>query len=154
MKPNRKINEEAAYNIIKTQNLGVISMIDETNRPYGVSINYAYDELENCLYFHTLRVGRKINALKINPNISMLIIKNPQIQPRRFITHYESVILEGSVSFIDGSEEKKDKLRFLCDQLCPGVLDRRESVIEQYLPALYMGKITIDHISGKKNHDD
>ncbi|MEG0265012.1 MAG: pyridoxamine 5'-phosphate oxidase family protein [Erysipelotrichaceae bacterium] len=153
MKPDRMISEEEAYRIVRYENQAYISMIDIDHKPYGVTINYAFDEIENKLYFHCSKVGRKIQALKANPEVSVLIVQNPHIVPIRYTTHYFSSMIEGEISFIDEEESKREKLGFICDKLCPNELERRDFVIEKYLKAVSIGCISISKITGKSNQD-
>ena len=48
----------------KTDRRGVLSVIGDDGYPYGVPINYVYDEKENALYFHGAKEGHKIDAIK------------------------------------------------------------------------------------------
>lgn len=154
IKPDRRINETEALQIIKSSHLGYISMIDVENKPYGVCVNYVYHKEDHCLYFHCSRIGRKIEALKKDPRISMLVVKDAQIMPEIFITHYQSAMIEGTITFIETIEEKRKALHLICDGLCPGILERRDEVIEKFLSALLIGCIHIDTVTGKKNEDD
>ncbi|MEG0694515.1 MAG: pyridoxamine 5'-phosphate oxidase family protein [Erysipelotrichaceae bacterium] len=154
MNLNRMISETEAYRIINEENQAYISMIDLDHKPYGVSVNYAFDKDENKLYFHCSKTGRKIQALKANPNVSVLIVQNPHIVEVRYTTHYFSAMIEGKISFIDEAETKKEKLNFICNHLCPNELERRDFVIEKYLKAVLIGCIEINKISGKSNQDE
>lgn len=149
----RKMEESKAMEILKTSEYAVLSTSSRDNIPYGVAINYFYVEEENCLYFHTKKVGTKIDNIKNNPNVSLFILKNQEIIPDRYITHYESVIVTGKASIILDEEEIREKLVLLCNKLAPKALERREEVINKYIKAVCIGKINIESITGKKNED-
>lgn len=149
---NRRMEEARAIEILKTSEYAVLSTSSKDNIPYGVAINYFYVEDENCLYFHTKKVGTKIDNIKYNPNVSLFILENQKIIPDRYITHYESVIVTGKASIILDEDEIKEKLELLCNRFAP-TETRRKEVIEKYIKAVCIGKITIENVIGKKNQD-
>lgn len=150
---SRKLEETKAMEILKTAKYAVLSTSSKDNIPYGIAINYFYIEEENCLYFHTKKVGTKIDNIKDNPNVSLFILGSQEIIPDRYITHYESVIVTGKASIILEEEEIRKKLVLLCDKLAPNAIARREEVINKYIKAVCIGKIKIENITGKKNED-
>lgn len=141
---NRRMEELRAIEILKDSEYAVLSTSSKDNIPYGVAINYFYVEEENCLYFHTKRVGTKIDNIKNNPNISLFILGNQKVIPDRYITHYESVIVTGKASIILDEDEIRKKLILLCDKLAPNEIKRRKEVIEKYIKAVCIGKINIE----------
>ena len=150
---SRRMDEKRKIEILKNSEYGVLSTSSYDNIPYGVAINYFYVEEENCLYFHTKKVGNKIENIKSNPNVSLFILENQEIIPDRYITHYESIIVTGRASIILDEKQIREKLILLCERLAPKAIERREEVIEKYIKAVCIGKIDIDNITGKKNED-
>ncbi len=149
----RKLNESKALEILRNSNYGILSTSSENNIPFGTAINYFFAEDENCLYFHSKKTGTKINNIKNNSNISLFIIRNQNIVSERFITHYESVIVTGKAEIIFNENEIRKKLILLCDRFAPGIIERREAVINKYIKSVCIVKINIDCITGKKNED-
>lgn len=72
----RRMNDERAIEILKNAKYGILSTSSKKNIPYGVAINYFFDEEDNCLYFHTKKVGKKIENLKNNPLIKYKLKTN------------------------------------------------------------------------------
>lgn len=150
---NRRMNNERAIEILKKSKYGILSTSSKDNIPYGVAINYYYDEKENSIFFHTKRVGNKIENIRNNPDVSLFILDNEQVIPDRYITHYESIIVSGKASIILDEKEMRKKLISLCDRLAPKAIERREEVINKYIRAVCIVQINIDKITGKKNED-
>lgn len=153
LKPKRFVSTQEAIEILCQCNTGVLSMIGEDGKPYGVPINYICDLSENAIYFHCAKTGKKYEALHHHPNVSFVAVKEAQIIPERFITHYESVLIEGTASFLEEEQEMRQLLTKLCDQLAPGELEKRPEVIDIYIEAVSICKVEISTISGKRNLD-
>lgn len=150
---NRKMEKSRAIEILKNSKYGILSTSSKDNVPYGVAINYYYNKDENAIYFHTKRVGNKIENIKNNSNVSLFILDNEELIPERYITHYESIIVSGNASIILDEKEIRDRLIDLCNKLAPFAIERREEVINKYIKAVCIVKISIKNITGKKNED-
>lgn len=153
LKPRREISKQEAIEILCQCHTGVLSMIDIDGKPYGVPINYFVNLSQNALYFHCSRSGRKYDALTQNPKVSFIAVSQAQIIPDRFITHYESAMVEGQASFIEDENEMRKILKQFCDRIVPGELEKRPSIIDVYIKAVSICKIDIIDISGKRNVD-
>lgn len=95
-----------------------LSMISE-GFPYSVPVNFGYI-IEECksekklsIYFHGAGEGKKISALKENPNVSFSAVANSEIvalsenkEPCSYSCLYESVIGFGKVEILEDSKEK------------------------------------------------
>lgn len=152
--PKKIISTEAAVEILKNGDHGILSMVTPEGGAYGVPINYFYDQADHSIYLHCGKAGKKIDCLKANPRVSFTVIGSQRIIEEHFTTEFESVIVTGTASFLEGSDEKREKLRGLCDAITPGGASRRDEVVERYLTAVNIIKITVDQISGKKSVDE
>ncbi len=151
--PNRAISTEEALAILKAGSMGVLSTASADAEPYGVPVNYCYSESENCIFFHCARTGKKLDHIAQNPRVSFLVIGQQAVVPERFITHYDSALVTGRANIVTDRDEIVEKLIAVCDRFAPGQ-GRRDAVIEQYLPAVAIVKITVDAITGKRNRDE
>ncbi len=151
--PNRAISTEEALAILKAGSHGVLSTASAQGEPYGVPVNYCYSESENCIFFHCARKGKKLDNLSQNPRVSFMVIGQQAVVPERFITHYDSALVTGRATVVTDRDEIVEKLIALCEQFAPGQ-GRRDAVIEKYLPAVAIVKVTVDAITGKRNHDE
>lgn len=152
-RPKRMVGEERAYEILKATNRGVLSMVDVDGLPYGTPVNAVYCPEEHCLYFHCSNEGRRWEALHANPHVSYSAVASERIVGSRFITHYESVIVEGIVHFVEGDEEVKRTLALMTEMLAPGELEKRPKVIDAYFADVAMVRVSIERIHGKVNMD-
>ena len=153
MKPERMTTEAAARDILKSCNLGTLSLVTPDGLPYGVPINYYYDEAANALYLHCALKGKKIDCLQSHPEVSFSVYKNPVIIQERFTTHYDSAIVTGRAEIMADSEEKRGALITFSMALAPDGAYRLAEVVDKYWKAVAIIKIQIDKIEGKRNRD-
>ncbi len=152
-RPERRMSDEDARSLLKSQTYGVLSLVGGNGAPYGVPLNYFYAETENALFFHCAKSGRKTDAIRNDSRVSFAVIGRADIDALRFTTLYESVIVEGRAAIIEADDEKRLRLRQLCEVLTPGAA-RRDAVIEAYLQRTTIVRIDIEKISGKANCGD
>ena len=114
VKDKNSINE-----ILQACEYGTLSLISE-GKPYVVALNFVF--FENSIFFHGAKEGKKIEAIKSNPNASFLVVK-----PYSFISSYffdtmdafpgtqffASVLFEGKVAFIEDGNIKAKVLNAL-----------------------------------------
>lgn len=102
-------------NRCKVLNLAMIS----EGFPYSVPVNFGYiieetdSEKKLSVYFHGAGEGKKISALKENPNVSFSAVANSEVisnsetdEPCSYSCLYESVIGFGKVEILTDSAER------------------------------------------------
>lgn len=154
IRPNRKMAQEQAEQLLRDGKWGVLSVATAQGQPYGVPVNYYYLPEERAIFFHCFVKGRKLDCLRENDRVSFVVVGQEKIMPERFVTHYDSVMVEGHAQLITDPQEKTKRLLQLCAVLAPGVLERRDEVIRRQLSAVTIVKIPVESICGKKNRDD
>lgn len=153
MKPERMIPEAEARQILKDCSLGTLSLVTPEGLPYGVPVNYLYDEDANALYFHCALEGKKMDCLLANPRVSFSVYKNPVIVQERFTTHYDSALVTGTAQVISDPGEKRAALIAFSMALAPKGAYRLTEVADRSLHAVAMVKIRIEKAEGKRNRD-
>ncbi len=95
-----------------------VGMIDE-NMPYVVPMNYGYtmDDGKLTLYLHGATAGRKLDIIRVNPNVFIEIDTDvvPFDGPSacQHGTCYSSIMGEGVAELIEDIEGKKQALTYL-----------------------------------------
>ena len=86
---------------------------------YIVPLNYGFEYQDNqlSLYFHSAKVGRKIDALKLNPNVCIeMDCDHRLIEGEKACDYsfgFKSIIGNGQVSFVEEYNEKLKGLQLL-----------------------------------------
>jgi nitroimidazol reductase NimA-like FMN-containing flavoprotein (pyridoxamine 5'-phosphate oxidase superfamily) len=151
---DRFLSKEDAIKLLEYNDTGILSVVTPENKPYGVSVNYFYDEKTNALYFHSKPNGRKIESIKKHPDVSFIVFDKNEIIVNAYITHYQSTIVTGKATIIENDEETRFYLKKFCLHTVPERMDRFDAVAEGFIKNMVMVKLSINDISGKQNKDD
>ena len=81
--------------LLKNGQYGVLSISGDEGYPYGIPLNYVYDEGQ--IYFHSALEGHKIDGINRNNKVSFCIVGEVETIPNKFSTRYRSVIAIGKV---------------------------------------------------------
>lgn len=154
IRPNRRMSELDALQLLRNGKYGILSTSSSDGIPYGVPMNYFYSQGDNSIYFHCFIKGRKLDNIRQNDKVSFVVIGKETIVDDLFVTHYESVLVEGRATLIADEKEKTKKLIQLCETLTPEATGRRDEVIKNHLSEVMIVKLLINKISGKRNQDD
>lgn len=116
-------NPQAIKQVLDECEYGVLSLISEGN-PYGVGLNFVYFEDKFC--FHGAKSGKKIKAIKTNPNASFFAIKEYSRIPSYFFDSplacpatqfFASVYAFGAINFVETIEQKATILSSFMEKL-------------------------------------
>ena len=95
-----------------------VAMVDE-GEPYMVTMNYGYtmEDGNLTLYIHGAREGRKIDVMKVNPNVFVEmecdIAPFDGDLPCQYGMAYASIMGKGKATIIENAEEKMQALSIL-----------------------------------------
>ena len=141
--------EEEAERILREGTYGVLSVTDADGWPYGVPINYFYED--GCIYMHCGKEGHKIDCLKHDERASFCVVGRSVINAPKLSTDFQSVIWFGRVSSVTGEAERKDIVRRFSLHLAPETteeaLEKEFSIFGRNLIIL---KLKIEHVTGKE----
>ena len=103
---DRMLNEDQTLDILNRSEYGILSTIGVDNVPYGVPMNFVYED--GVIYFHCAKaVGYKVSNIIHNSNACFTVINDVCLQPKTFSTKYSSAIVFGKVSIVEDEDEKK-----------------------------------------------
>ncbi len=149
--PQRMTTKEDALTILKKGEYGVLSLITGDGEPYGVPLNYCYDEQRGCVYFHCALTGKKLEAIASSPRASLAVVTQSQVVAEEIDTRYESAVVNGAIARVEEPDEMLGALRLLCARLAPGmehtIADRK------CMPRVAVIRLTVQEITGKRNDE-
>jgi nitroimidazol reductase NimA-like FMN-containing flavoprotein (pyridoxamine 5'-phosphate oxidase superfamily) len=143
---DRALTDEQAAEILHKGEYGILSTVSPEGQPYGVPVSYAY--ADEALYFHCAVEGHKLENLSANPRVSFCVVGPTEVLPDKFATRYESAIVFGQASELNG-EAKHAALTELLKKYSPDFIEKGEKYIESDVEKTRVFKIEIEALSGK-----
>lgn len=146
---DRLRTQEEARTIMESCDFAVLSTTDNENMPYGVPVSVVLEE--NRLYFHCAKAGRKLENIQQNPHVCLTFAKVRLVDGENFTTRYESVIAEGTASFIEEETEKRHALQLLCRRYTQHGDEEIDAYIQRYFAQTGVVRVDLETISAKAN---
>ena len=148
MRKKQQITNEECIRILKEELRGVLCVQGDGGYPYGLPINHYYSEDDGCLYFHSGKVGHKIDAIRRNDKASFCVYDQGFRKEGSWALNIRSVIVFGRIEIIDDRETIYDISR---------KLSRKFTQDEAYIDAeiarsglgTFMFRLAPEHMTGK-----
>ena len=143
---DRVITIQEAKFLLDNTEYGIMSTVSKDGQPYGVPLSYVHKG--RSIYFHCAISGHKLENIKHNAKVSFCVVGKTKVLPDKFGTEYESAVVFGLASEVNGAE-KHDALVWLLEKYCSDFIEEGKRYIEQKDKITKVFKIEIDRISGK-----
>lgn len=147
----QELSEEACKKVLLTEGRGVLSLKGDEGYPYGIPLDFFYDEEKNKIYFHGATEGHKIDALMADDKASFCVYDNGVVEEGEWAPTIHSVILFGRVQKVPNTDETMELLRQMARKYYPD-----EEEVEKGMKSadrVQMLEFTIEHMSGKLIHE-
>jgi len=148
---DKEITDEAEVRAILHEARHVTIAMSIGDEPYLATLSHGYDDSNNSIYFHCAKEGKKVEILRANPRVWGQALIDNGYQQGSCDHLYRTAQFHGRVAFVDDQEEKEHALRIMIRHLDE---DPEKIIREQLTPnstgRIIIGRIDIDHMSGKK----
>ncbi len=145
---DRLLPQAEAEELLQKGEYGVLSMVDESGKPYGIPVNYVWDGTD-ILYIHCAPEGRKLRSIAAHPEISFCVAGHTRVAPDKFTTAYESVVLTGTASTGLPEEERRKALELLIEKYSSDFKETGLKYAEKSFHRTEIIRLKIDRWSGK-----
>ncbi|MCD8167482.1 MAG: pyridoxamine 5'-phosphate oxidase family protein [Bacteroides sp.] len=115
---DRLLEEHEALSLLNQGEFGVLSMVTPEGEPYGIPINYVWDQ-KDSIYFHRAVEGRKLNSFAQCASASFCVVGKTRVISNHFTTEYESIVLKGEMNMQLSEQEGMEALALLLDKYSP-----------------------------------
>ena len=148
MRKKQSLSQDKIIEILKTEKRGVLSVLGDNGYPYGVPMNYWYNEENGKLYFHSGKVGHKVDAMAMNEKVSFCVYDSGYRKEGEWALNISSVIIFGKISIVEDFEQAMDICRCLSLKY---TLDTTyiEEEIRKVGNATLCYELSPEHITGK-----
>ena len=150
-KKEREISDKRIIlEILKKCKYSTISMC-RNDEPYIVTLSYGFDEISNCLYFHSAQNGLKLEFLKENQKVCGTILEDLGYVKSACSHKYRSIVFWGDMTFVEILDEKKHAFDIMLTHLedNPNKLKKRFFKSEESYKNTCLLKLDINLITGK-----
>ena len=148
-KVKNELSPDATKEVLKKAPRGVLALNGDDGYPYGLPLNYVYDEDNNVLYFHGTKTGYKIDCIEKSPKASFTALLEEGVSDDGWSKNVSSVVAYGLLEEIEDSDFARDALVKLAQKYYPS-----EDLIEENIKANFkntkMLAFHINYMTGKR----
>lgn len=143
---------DACKEVLKNGRRGVLSIIGDDGYPYGVPINYVYDEKENALYFHGAKEGHKIDAIKKSGKVCFTVFDEDYKEDGDWAYYVKSVIVFGRAKVVEDEKETLRMTRLIGLKYYPTVKEV-DAILERTRGRVQGVRVDVEKMTGKLVHE-
>jgi len=145
---NQSLETAQIIKILNEEKRGVLSVHGENGYPYGLPINYWYNEENGYLYFHSGKKGHKIDAINADNKVSFCVYDTGYQKEGEWALNISSVVVFGKMYIVEDLETSLEVFRRLSLKFTSDV-EYIESEIEKFAEATLCYELRPEHMTGK-----
>ena len=134
--------------ILNNEKRGVLSVHGENGYPYGLPINYWYNEENGYIYFHSGKKGHKIDALNADNKVSFCVYDEGFRKDGEWALNISSVIVFGKICIVEDLEKSIEIFRRLSLKFTSDI-EYIDSEIQKFAKDTLCYELRPEHITGK-----
>lgn len=145
----QELTREECLAVLRSQPRGVLSLLGENGYPYGLPIDYWYNETDGKLYFHGAKEGHKIDAIRACDKASFCVHDEGQRVAVEWPLHFCSVIVFGRIAPVTDAALTETACRRLAEKFTDDVayIDAEIAAARDRVLCL---ALTPEHMTGKR----
>lgn len=148
LRKKQVLTKEEIDGVLSTALRGVLAVNGEDGFPYALPINFYYDKAAAKIYFHSGKVGYKVDCLKNSSKACFTTQDQGARGEGEWWLTIKSVIAFGEIEEVTDKKEVERISRALSYKFTTdGEYIKKE--IEKYLDATLLLSFTIRHLTGK-----
>ncbi len=149
VRKKQALTADECTQILKTELRGVLSVIGDGGYPYGLPINYYYNEEDGHLYFHSGRSGHKIDSIANCDKVSFCVYDSGYREDGDWALNIKSVIVFGKIRAVKDFDRAMDICRKLSYKFTSDS-EYIEKEIVSFGKNMLCLELIPEHIAGKK----
>ena len=142
----QKLSSVECKEIFKQEVRGVLAVNGDDGYPYALPINFYFDEKGNKLYFHSGKVGHKLDAIANSDKVSFCVYDKGYHKDGHWSLNIRSVIIFGRIRTVD---DWSDELMVNFCKRFTGDMEYIYSEIEKFKSNTAVLCLEIEHMTGK-----
>ena len=142
----QKLSTVECKEILNQEVRGVLAVNGDDGYPYALPINFYYDEESNRIYFHSGKVGHKLDAIAKSDKVSFCVCDKGYHKDGHWSLNIRSVIIFGRIYIVD---DWSDELMVNFCKRFTGDMEYIYSEIEKFKSNTAVLCLEIEHMTGK-----
>ncbi len=148
IRKNKQLSYDECIYIMKNETRGVLSVNGDDGYPYGMPMNFFYNDTDGCIYFHCGKTGHRIDSLNKSDKVSFCVYDKGAKEEFDWAYNVKSVIVFGRVEIVEDLATIEDitfklSLKFTSDK------EYIEKEIKEHGNKTLLIKLKTEHICGK-----
>jgi len=148
IRKNKQLSYDECIDIMKNETRGVLSVNGDDGYPYGMPMNFFYNDTDGCIYFHCGKTGHRIDSLNKSNKVSFCVYDKGTKEEFDWAYNVKSVIVFGRVEIVEDLATIEDitfklSLKFTSDK------EYIEKEIKEHGNKTLLIKLKPEHICGK-----
>lgn len=148
---DRQRDESFARELLRRCEYAVFATVNPDGTPYCIPISPVLAE-DDVIYFHCALEGQKLINIENNSHVCLTCVGKTRLVPEHFTTEYQSAVVVGRASMVQGEAEKRRALRKLCEKYTPDHMHLVEKTIDKSIHRTGICRITINTLTGKEKN--
>lgn len=142
------LSNEECIALLQSVPRGVLSVQGDDGYPYGLPIDFTYDEASGHIFFHGAKSGHKIDAIERCDKVSLCVFDEGYRKDGEWALNIKSVILFGRIRKVEDDKKAADICRALCRRFTDDA-SYAEHEVKTFLPNVQCLELIPEHMSGK-----
>ena len=148
LRQKQALAKEECVKILCKEPRGVLSILGDDGYPYGMPMNYWYDQESDCLYFHGGKQGHKIDAIGNGTKASFCVYDQGFRREGEWALNIKSVIVFGQIAPVEDEKLAMEMCRRLSYKYTPDEAYIEHEIKVSGLHTLCLA-LHVEHMTGK-----
>ena len=142
----QKLSMVECKELLKNEVRGVLAVNGDDGYPYALPINFYFDEESNKIFFHSGKVGHKLDAIANSDQVSFCVYDKGYHKNGHWSLNIRSVVIFGRIRVVD---DWSDELMVNFCKRFTGDMEYIYSEIEKFKSNTSVLCLEIEHMTGK-----
>lgn len=144
----QQVSDEACREILRREPRGVLSLLGDEGYPYGVPLDFWYDEAHHAICFHGAKEGHKLDAMRRMDKASFCVWDQGFRKEGAWELNITSVIAFGRITVVEDPARTEEIARQIGLKYHPTV-ESVEYELANALSRVLCWELRVEHMTGK-----
>jgi len=145
----KAIPVEECLELLKTAPRGILSVTGDDGWPYGMPMNFWYNEEDGKIYFHSAKRGHRTDSLLWDSRASFCVLDEGTVLEGDWAPTIRSVIAFGRIEYLEDKEKALELVRKLSYKYTSDEAFIDEE-IRRFASGFRLFSMTVEHLTGKR----